>query len=333
MNYAISGTPEAVELLLNHSEALILLPDVIKYVDDDNNVCYSDGHIVVCAQTSLMLAAEAGQFHMCKSLIEVAGKRGQQNIDEFRDYIWATLEDSTSIYHGFNALQMALYNGWVGLATELFMILEEDIEVDDKYATKKKKKKEFNMLFAFASDLFTSSELDLIASRYVNVNEGEDGLISPLKNLINYAVRYDFHFDLLIQLIPRFPSPLSALGVAFPLYFKLLLTDARGCDLNILHRLVRLYTAVNNSISRHPLETTDLETYAERLIDAITCVVSNDTMCDPENVKLVLCHASRRHERDKFKDEIVQLAHAFRYGPLDHCVNEYVLGVFKSGKI
>ena len=52
-------------------------------------------------------------------------------------------------------------------------------------------------------------------------------------------------------------------------------------------------------------------------------------MNDPSKVKEILCHASKINNKIP-KDEIVQRANAFRYGPLDHCVNNYVLAIFGS---
>jgi len=49
-----------------------------------------------------------------------------------------------------------------------------------------------------------------------------------LLSLIDYAVRYEFHFDLFVEMIPRFPFPFKSLRRALPCYFNLLKTYARG---------------------------------------------------------------------------------------------------------
>ena len=58
-------------------------------------------------------------------------------------------------------------------------------------------------------------------------------------------------------------------------------------------------------------------------------IVSCETMNDPLKVKELLCHAPKLNNKTP-KDENIQRLNAFRYGPIQHCINNYVLGIFGS---
>ena len=82
---------------------------------------------------------------------------------------------------------------------------------------------EMILLNAASNSVLSNPEIALTANVY-----GEQGKKESLFKLIDYAVRYDFHFDLFMRLIPYFPSPLNTLHQALPHYFSLLKTEARG---------------------------------------------------------------------------------------------------------
>jgi len=82
---------------------------------------------------------------------------------------------------------------------------------------------EMILLNATSNSVLSNPEIALTANVY-----GEQGKKESLFKLIDYAVRYDFHFDLFMRLIPYFPSPLNSLHQALPHYFSLLKTEARG---------------------------------------------------------------------------------------------------------
>jgi len=82
---------------------------------------------------------------------------------------------------------------------------------------------EMTMLNSLSNSVFHDSEIVEMANKYGDANN-HTGLLK----LTDYAVRYEFHFDLLIQMIPRFPSPFNSLRLALPRYFNLMKTEARG---------------------------------------------------------------------------------------------------------
>ena len=221
-------------------------------------------------------------------------------------------EDGLDAPGCMNALQIALKNGHVKIATDLFMIVKDC------------KGKEHSMLFCRTNDVFRDRSV-LVKMALQMANK------VTMTNLMNYAVRYDFHFDLFITLIPLFPSPLTVLTDAFPRFFNLFATDARGSDQNILHRMVLLYTAIKDAMESHPLEETDLTVYMERLDTMISTICTNDTLADAKKLHNILCYPSKKNMKmEEFKDEIVNLVHSFRYGPLDHCVDNHALSVFEQ---
>ena len=105
------------------------------------------------------------------------------------------------------------------MATELFMV--EPYE----------KGKELTILDSKARAILTSKvksnkyddQIRYLAKKYGDVNFNDFAL-----KLVNFAVRYEFHFDLLLEMIPYYHSPSKALKKILPHYFQLLKTEARG---------------------------------------------------------------------------------------------------------
>ena len=273
-------------------------------------------------RTALMQAVAHGRYEICEALLmgmRKVGPDGRESPKEFRkrmNRMWMVdTEDGLDTPGCMNALQIALKHGHVKIATDLFMIIKDC------------KGREYSMLFCKTNDVFRDRGV-LLKMAFEMANK------ETIYNLMSYAVRYDFHFDLFITLIPLFPSPLAVLTDALPRFFNLFSTDARGCDQNILHRMVLLYTAVKNAMESNPLEETDLTVYMERLDTMISTICTNDTLADVKKLHDVLCYPSKRNmNMEEFKDEIVNLVHSFRYGPLDHCVDNHVLSVFGNGRI
>ena len=85
------------------------------------------------------------------------------------------------------------------------------------------KGREMTMLNSLANSVFNEAEIVELATKYGDANNH-----TSISELIDYAVRYDFHFDLFIEMIPRFPSPFNALRLSLPHYFNLMKTEARG---------------------------------------------------------------------------------------------------------
>lgn len=242
------GNVDIVKILLEKIKSTV---DGHKTFDEKSRPLGSSNY-----RTALMQAAEKGKYEICESLVEglKVVELHEENREQYHERMgrmWALdSEDGKKNDTSMNAMQIALKYGRVTLATELFMVTL-DGEGNER-----------SMLSAFTNDVFANqNDIVDIAKRYGNVAESAQ----PLHELMDYAVRYDFHFDFFISLIPHFPSPLSALNEALPRLFNLFSTDARGCDLNILYRMVRLYSAIELARASHPLEETDLDTFIERL--------------------------------------------------------------------
>ena len=291
--------------------------------DDDGDEMYDKkAEVQNTYRTALMHAVAQGKYDICKAVVEgmkkvdFDGKESKENFRKRMDRMWMVdTEDGLDAPGCMNAMQIALRYGHVKIATDLFMVVTDC------------KNWEYSMLFCNANDVFRDrgmlTKMAIEMANKVTIN-----------NLMNYAVRYDFHFDLFISLIPLFPSPLTVLTDALPRFFNLFATDARGSDQNILHRMVLLYTAIKSAVEFHPLEATDLTVYMERLDTMISTICTNDTLADVKKLHAVLCYPSKKNmNMEEFKDQIVNLVHSFRYGPLDHCVDNHVLSVFGNGRI
>jgi len=269
------------------------------------NVSLKDGD----GNTALMRACEKGHFEIAHEIKKACySEFGNGHHD-----LW------TENNAGETALKIAIKSGNIEIATEVFMILHQ---MEDSGSIS-----EYSMLSTFANEVFDPIEITELANVY-----GLPRNVDKLSKLLDYAVRYDFHFDLCMNMLPLFPSAIIPIHECLPRFFSLFSTEARGCDMNILYRLVRLYSTVEESKDSHPLERADLEYYSDKINSMVTAIMTSEVMNSPVTVKEVLCHASKKNGKTH-KDEIVERANAFRVGPLDHCVHENVLSIFGAGSV
>jgi ankyrin repeat protein len=286
-----------------HATRVII--DAMKKRYGDTNISTLVDKVDMTGDTALMKAATAGHFATAKILIEHAGAQR-----------WITKTSKNNSEIKLSGLHLAILHGHIELATSCFMT---DLGTSESGP--------ISMLEAKASRVFSPYQLDLLALKYSKVD--------LLERLMRLAARYDFHFDLFLNLFPRFRNMNAVLNFGLSEYFKNIqmrvLSDGKT-DIDIAYKLTSLMATIKESSAIQPLQRHELnESYAtlKKVLDA---VYQRPIMNIEKNYIDSLCFMNYEVENE-FVDKIVERAYAFRRGPIAISIESESRSIFASGQL